>query len=136
MKAYNGYEELAHTADWALRVWAENLEGLLATAAKGMHALAAVKMKAENDFVHRFSLPIHDRENLLVDFLSEIVYIWDTKHYGIHTYELLKEGEVLKVTLTGAEIIDIKKEIKAVTYYDLKIMDTIEGLEAVVVFDV
>ena len=92
MKAYNGYEELAHTADWALRVWAEDLEGLLVTAAKGMHALAAVKMKIEDGFVHQFSLPIHDRESLLVDFLSEIVYVWDTEHYGIHTYRLLKEG--------------------------------------------
>jgi SHS2 domain-containing protein len=35
-----GFEEKAHTADWALRVWADDLEGLFAEAARGMYALA------------------------------------------------------------------------------------------------
>jgi SHS2 domain-containing protein len=35
-----GFEEKAHTADWALHVWADVLEGLFAEAARGMYALA------------------------------------------------------------------------------------------------
>ena len=35
-----GFEEITHTADWALRVWADDLEGLFAEAARGMYALS------------------------------------------------------------------------------------------------
>ena len=31
-----GFEEIRHTADWALRVWASNLSELLTEAARGM----------------------------------------------------------------------------------------------------
>ena len=34
------FEEISHTADWSLRVWAEDLAGLLTESARGMYALA------------------------------------------------------------------------------------------------
>jgi SHS2 domain-containing protein len=39
-----GYEEIPHTADWSIRVWAEDMPGLLAESARGMNWLAGVKL--------------------------------------------------------------------------------------------
>ncbi|MFA5873569.1 MAG: archease [Anaerolineales bacterium] len=38
------YEELPHTADWCLRVWAADMAGLFAEAARGMNALSGVRL--------------------------------------------------------------------------------------------
>jgi len=38
--------------------------------------------------------------------------------------------------LSRGRTADIQREIKAVTYHDLSILETDDGLEAVVVFDV
>ncbi len=39
-----GYEEIPHTADWSIRVWAEDLAGLLAESARGMNWLAGARV--------------------------------------------------------------------------------------------
>ncbi len=65
-----GFEEIAHTADWALHVWADDLDGLFAEAARGMNALSGAK-QAEGPQVKRsFAAQSADAEGLLVAFLS------------------------------------------------------------------
>ena len=65
-----GFEEISHTADWALRVWADDLEGLFAEAARGMNALSGAQL-AEGPKVKRtFEAEAPDAESLLVAFLS------------------------------------------------------------------
>ena len=39
-----GYEEISHTADWALRVWADDLAGLLVESAQGMNWLSGAEL--------------------------------------------------------------------------------------------
>ncbi len=39
--------EVAHTADWCLRVWSAELPSLFTEAARGMYALAGVKIASQ-----------------------------------------------------------------------------------------
>ena len=39
-----GFQEIEHTADWALQVWAPDLPILFTLAAEGMNSLAEVKL--------------------------------------------------------------------------------------------
>ena len=73
------FKEIAHTADLALDVWGEDLWDLFRNAAQGLYALAgAVENKEETD---RFDLriPLGEEEQMLVDFLNELLYLLDRK---------------------------------------------------------
>jgi len=152
-----GFEEVAHTADWALRVWAVDLPGLFPEAARGMYALAGVKpvegaarsapvpqervsFSKNTKKIRQFTADAPDIESLLVAFLSELVYVAEQEKlmYTGLVVGLFKspEGWSLKVDLEAAPIVAINKAIKAVTYHNLHIQQTARGYEAEIVFDV
>jgi SHS2 domain-containing protein len=131
-----GFEELEHTADWSLRVWAPDLAGLLEQAAQGMNSLCGIQLK-EGELVSRtLELEAPDAETLLLDFLSEVLYFGERDGLGFRHYFLKLEGLALKARLEGGEIKTQEKEIKAVTYHDLEILEKDNRLEATLVFDV
>jgi SHS2 domain-containing protein len=130
------FEELSHTADWSLRVWAADLVSLFVETAKGMNTLAGFKM-AENPRVRRtFSASAPDAESLLVSFLSELVYFAEKDRLAFDHFEIQVEGQTLKVEMTGGPLVSMNKTIKAVTYHNLHIQQTGRGYEIEIVFDV
>jgi len=135
------FEELSHTADWSLRVWAEDLPHLFMEAAKGMNALAGIRLAKKPRVRRSFSASAPDAENLLVSFLSELVYFTEQDHLAFDDFDLSIEIEDdqpyrLSATLCGAPILSLDKAIKAVTYHNLQIRQTTRGVEVEVVFDV
>ena len=116
MDTNSGYVEVEHTADWALKVWAENLSGLLFEATRGMYELMGA-VPGENQGVVRVRASGIDAESLLVNYLTELV--------------LLGEEAGLMITPTAPVVTDFEisidtqvyqtkrqeKEIKAVTYH-------------------
>jgi SHS2 domain-containing protein len=130
------FEEIQHTADWCLRVWAADMAGLFTESAIGMNALAGVRL-AEGPRVRRtFETIAPDPESLLVTFLSELVYTAEQEHLAFDRFEAKVKSQVLKVEMEGAPIISIDKAIKAVTYHNLQIRQTGRGYEVEIVFDV
>jgi hypothetical protein len=69
-----GYREIEHTADWQLDVWAPDLGALLEQAARGMYALAGVRLTDGPRQAYDLEVPFHDPEGLLVAFLSELLF--------------------------------------------------------------
>lgn len=131
-----GYQEVTHTADWALRVWAPDLNALLLVASEGMYALSEIKYSDLPGNTVIFSVRGIDAESLLVEFLSELVYLADVENLGVESMTLERTGFSLEVRGVGKQIRHRKKEIKAVTYHNLKIVKTEMGYETVIVFDV
>lgn len=130
------FEEIAHTADWSLRVWAANLEGLFAEAGRGMYALAGAR-PAEGPRRRRvFETSAPDPEALLVAFLSELVYALEQEGTIFEDFRLEIEDDALRVEMDGAPLEAVNKIIKAVTYHNLHICRTERGYEAEIVFDV
>ncbi len=132
----SGYEEIEHTADIEMHVWAPNLVTLLKQAAKGMYALSGTKIAQEPRRTRSFELSGWDRETLLVDFLSELLFFGEDENIGFDEYQLDINDDELKVQAEGAGIESQKKEIKAVTYHNLEIRGTERGLETNIVFDI
>ncbi|MDP2989694.1 MAG: archease [Kiritimatiellota bacterium] len=64
------FEELFHTADWSLRVWAADMAGLFVDTAGGMNALAGTKLAEKPRVKRTFTASAPDAESLLVAFLS------------------------------------------------------------------
>jgi SHS2 domain-containing protein len=135
MEKNAGYREIEHTADWELHVWAPNLEVLLQTAAQGMYALSQTET-ADTLVERNFTISYHDRESLLVDFLSELLFFGEDEGLALNQYQLDFSGSTLNVQASGAPIKAQAKEIKAVTYHCMQIHSTERGLEVNIVFDV
>lgn len=131
-----GFEEIHHTADWSVRVWAGDLAGLLAESARAMNALAGVRVVEEERLTRDLELDAPDAESLLVSFLSELIFQQEHEHLAFDQFQLDVEGLKLKAIMHGAPIQKIDKAVKAVTYHNLKIENTARGLEAEIVLDV
>jgi SHS2 domain-containing protein len=131
-----GFEEIAHTADWSVRVWAEDLAALFAESARAMNSLAGVETGPSLRVKRTFESEGMDAESLLVVFLSELVYYQEQENLAFDLFELQVETQKLKVAMEGGEIVTVDKAIKAVTYHNLKVEQTERGFEATLVFDV
>jgi len=136
MNTPGGYKEIEHTADWELEIWAPDLAGLLEQAARGMYALTGAVFEPGPRSKRSLRLEAQDSESLLVGFLTELLYLAETEGLGFDAFQLQLRGYRLKAGLEGAPLRTVSKEIKAVTYHNLKVEDGPQGLQARVVFDV
>lgn len=132
------YEVVEHTADWAIRVRGRDFAELLLNAALGMTSLLVA------DVTHlpwqverRVTLEAFDRESMLVEWLGELAYLAESEGlvFGKVQFQQATPEEVQAVLLGGAAS-QLLKHIKAVTYHNLEVTETAEGLEATIVFDV
>jgi SHS2 domain-containing protein len=132
----SGSREIKHTADWALEVWAEDLPDLLQAATEGMYALMGIRVDKPFESELEISLDLSDNESLLVTFLSELLFRLEQEKIAYYLVEVnfIKDTTVMK--LRGGRAILQSKEIKAVTYHDMQIRKTKNGLRTTIVFDV
>lgn len=130
------FEEIRHTADYSIRVWARDMPSLFSEAARGMNSLSGMQLDETHQFNQEILLNAIDYECLLIAFLSELIFIAEQEQVGFDIFKINLEKISLHATLQGARIISIGKAIKAVTFHNLKIIRTGEFLEAVLVFDV
>jgi SHS2 domain-containing protein len=131
-----GHREIEHTADWELEVWAEELGGLLAEAARGMYELMEVAISDTDRRPMRIELEADDREQLLVAFLNELLHLLDFEELAFDGFLLTVDDSRLDARLEGGAITGRGKEIKAVTFHRLTVRDTGTGFETRIVFDV
>jgi len=132
------FEEIEHTADVALRVRGRDLKELLQNAALGMAQLMCEETALSDDCAeHPVEIRADDAEGLLVEWLSELVFLVEVKSFIFQQVEIQTISEsYFKAKVYGKIAQKLKVHIKAVTYHNLKITKTENGLEAVVVFDI
>ena len=132
----DGFREMPHSADLALQVWAANLTGLFTQATKGMYTLLRIK-RSKGSKVHRI-VEFHeiDFENLLVSFLTELLNDLQQNKKVYEQFQLDINHLSLIGNLYGRKIKGIGREIKAVTYHNLKILKTRSGYRTTIVFDI
>ncbi|OGN91627.1 MAG: hypothetical protein A2Y88_14465 [Chloroflexi bacterium RBG_13_48_10] len=132
-----GFREHAHTADWELEVWAPDLPGLLEQAARGMYTLSGMCLQGGSVQTHTISLHGADAEILLVRFLTELLWLEQEQNLGFDQFSITVDADYnLLAELHGSVIAKLDKEIKAVTFHNLKVINTSQGLHVNIVFDV
>jgi SHS2 domain-containing protein len=132
------FEEVEHTADKAIRIFGVNLQELFISAAQGMTGLMAPDISKVSIDVEKFiELDAIDTEALLVEWLSELAF-WAETEMLVFTQFSIRDltATHLQARISGGKTAVLEKHIKAVTYHNLKINKTSQGLEATVVFDV
>lgn len=132
----NGYEEIDHTADLALKVWGNDFFDLLENAAKGMYELMGIREKPGSNTGNLFKIENDQKESILVDFLSECLFLAEMEHLRFSSF-LFKESErEISVEAEGSRIKAIDRNIKAVTFHNLEIKKNSRGFETTITFDV
>lgn len=131
-----GFEEVQHTADWALRVWAPERSELFRQAALGMNALMGLRLQDGPERRVEFHLSAEDDESLLVSFLNEVLFYLEIDRIGFEDFPVKLNNSRLDAELWGKPIRSIEKPIKAVTFHNLVVRRGEDGLEARLVFDV
>jgi SHS2 domain-containing protein len=132
------FEEVEHTADLALRVRGRDLPELLINAARGMNRLLVSDPETVPTDVERsLEVDAFDAESLLVEWLSELAYWAEADMLVFGQFDLRQvRPDYLQAVVRGGRASDLQRNIKAVTYHDLNIVHSQDGLEVTVVFDV
>lgn len=133
------YEVLEHKADLKIRAFGKTKEELFLNLMRGMFGGAKYIAESKSEKLERkISLESFDLPSLLVDFLSEILYLAETKK---EVYQKIRFKELsdkkIKGTLFGKKLKRMGVQIKGVTYHDLEIWQRKDGIwQATVLFDI
>jgi len=132
------YQTLEHPADLKIRSFGRNLADLFSNTLKGMFESVKPEFeKAKKKVVRKIKVSSFDQESLLVNFLSEALYLSDLNNEAYFSAEFSRLGEKkLEGKIFGYKIKTFQKEIKAVTYHGLSIKKINKHWEAVVLFDI
>lgn len=129
-----------HTADVAVEAAGADLSAVFAAVADGLTAAMCEEISPLGD---RFSLTVRaeGREALLFDYLDELIYERDVRSVLPADHEAaVREvnGEwIVEASARGVPLDAIAaREVKAVTYSEMKLGRTADGWHAYVVFDV
>lgn len=123
-----------------MEVRGKTLEGLFLNAADGLVNLLAPDPRAETDTELDVVLDSDNAENLLVDWLREILFYNQTRDFiPVQTEVVELSDKLLRAKLVGGVRLSEEEavaEIKAVTYHGLSITKNDQGYVARIVFDI
>lgn len=135
------YRSIDHTADLGLEVWGRTLPELYANAAEGMCALYFDLPAVEPRERRTIAVQGHDREEVLVAWLGELLYQIEVEYFLPCRFDILSLDETHLEAEVAGETFDPARHrwrtgIKAATYHNLHIEQDPAGLWTVtVIFD-
>lgn len=132
------YRVLEHTADAMVEVHGKSLGELFANAAYALFDQMTDISKVEPTGELKIVMKADAREQLLVDFLQELLFVNDVDDFVFSEFEVTTDGKKLEAVVRG-EKFDEKKHtkrsvVKGVTYHRLEFND--EKKTLTVLFDV
>ena len=120
------FEIIDHTADVGIAAYGSDLREAFANMAYGMFSLIADLDGVGEEFCREIDLQAPDQEALLVDWLNELLYIFDVDHVILSRFEITDLNQSrLRARVFGEQINasrhQLKGAVKAATYHSLKI---------------
>lgn len=127
-----------HTSEVQLQMGAESLAGLAAEAGQALGLLLLRGAPAEPAGPPRtLEVASADREALIVDWLNEILFLAEVDLWVPVEFEIEEASPAhLKAAARGVPVESPPSNVKAATFHGLRVVETEEGLEAEVIFDV
>jgi len=132
------FEILEHKADLKIRVWGKTKEELFANALLAMSESQKPEIKNQQKIKREIKIKSLDLPALLVDFLSEALYLSQTNKevYFKASFEKFADSEI-RGELIGQLVERFGEDIKAVTHHNLEIKRNLSGSwKAIVLFDI
>ena len=139
------YEYLEHTADVKFLAYGKTLEEVFENAALATFNVIIDTDKVSGETTREIFLKSPDLESLLVDWLSELLYLFEVDEIVFRKFKVEEireeEGGYSIIARASGEKFypeshPFETEIKAVTYNQLEIAKTNDGWKAQVVVDI
>lgn len=135
------YKLIEHTADLGIKVWGADLKELFINAASAMYELIADINSVKGVVSIEVEADAQDRDQLLKNWLSELLYYFHVKDILFNGFLIEELGDKKIISVAKGEKIDrrrhnLKREIKAVTFHNLKIEEENRRLTTEIIFDV
>lgn len=135
------YEVFEHTADVGLRVYGKTLPELFIHAAQGMESLLVAPEQVHSTVTRIVTVEGHDYLSLLIAWLNELIFLFDTEYLLFRDFELVEMSETRLTMRAVGEIYDAQRHalnsaIKAVTWHGASINATEDGYSANIIFDI
>ena len=137
------YEFLPHTADAEFRAYGRTLEEAFGNAALALASLMWDWDKIRHRTVRPVRVEGRDKEQLLVNFLGEVLFLLEAESFLVGDVEELRirprnggfglEARFLGDLVSGDAGYDLHGGVKAVTYSDMRIVEGTEVTLQVVV---
>lgn len=135
------FEVIDHTADTGIIAYGADVKELFSNAALALFSLITEPQSVEEKLHLDLEVGSEDRDSLLVEWLNELIYLFDVKHILCSRFniESLTDNE-LKATCYGEDFDPMRHKIKigvkAATYHMLKLEKTGDGYKAQIIFDI
>jgi SHS2 domain-containing protein len=135
------FEIIDHTADIGIVAYGADIKQVFANAALGLFSLMADLDDLKEDVERELKLSAEDAEVLLVEWLNELIYIFDVEHIIFKRFEISElTSNQITAKCFGEKINPrqhkLKREIKAATYHMLRISKEDGGYKVQVIFDI
>lgn len=119
------YELIEHTADVGIKAFGTTLSETFENAAVGMFDIITDNSNIEKIGQCKITLDAPDLEQLLVDWLSELLFLNSAKNLVLKEFKVIIDNNHLSAIVYGEEFDESKHnigtEIKAVTYHMLEV---------------
>jgi len=134
------FRVLDHTADIGLVVYGEDLRSLFENAGEAFFHLITDLKKVRRRVERRIHIEGESLDRLMVDWLSELLYLHDVENFLFKGFEVESVGEDgLKAIVRGEPFQEgihvIKTEVKAVTYHRIEVRQRNGHWRAQIIFD-
>ncbi|MDJ0829768.1 MAG: archease [Desulfobacterales bacterium] len=135
------YRILDHTADFGIQVFGQSAQEVFIQAAYAMMEQIVNRKALEVKFENQLVIEGFDWPDLMVNWLRELLFLWSgnellMKRALINTLSPNRLSAVLKLDVYSAKRHVIKNEIKAITYHELQVKQTVAGWQAQFICDV
>ena len=134
------FKIIDHTGDLGIIVYGGNLKELFFNAGRAFFSLITNLNRIRSTFEHTIILKGENLDELMVTWLGELLYLFDAKGMLFRKFdieEVSKDG--LKATVRGESFQPerhvLKREIKAVTYHQVKVEKKGGNWEGRIIFD-
>jgi len=134
------FKILDHTADIGLIVYGEDLKSLFENAGGAFFHLITDLRKVRRRTERRIEIQGKTLERLMVDWLTELLYLHDVENLLFNKFKVESVGEDgLRAVVKGEPFQEgihvIKTEVKAVTYHQIEVRKENGGWKAQIIFD-
>lgn len=134
------YTVIDHTADIGIEAYGKTPQEIFVNMAKGMFSLITNLKNVNKENCFNINVNGEDKESLLISWLNELIYLFDTEKVVLREFKIETCGETeLKARVCGEKINPekhiLKTQIKAATYHMLKFEHN-QQWKATVIFDV
>ena len=136
------FEVINHTADVGVVAYGANLSQAFANAARALFSLITEPESVEETLSWDVELRAPDEESLLVEWLNELIYLFDTENILFKRFEVSElGGGRLRARGYGEKVNrsrhQLKTGIKAATYHMLSVSrDEDDVYRVKVIFDI